>query len=295
MSGTQQIRSTIRSTQNTEKITRAMQLVATSKLGKNQARMAASKPYAEKMRQVLAHVGGANSEYHHPYLQARQVNSRVGILVVSTDRGLCGGLNINLFKQVSQHMQQWDAQNVAADVCVIGQKAARFFQRHRANIVGQTVHLGDKSSVMDVVGVVKVMLDGFADGQYDAVYLATNQFESVMRQQPVVLPLLPITALTAAEDVAVTQPKTARHWDYIYEPDAKLILDQLLNRYIESQVYQAVIENIACEQAARMIAMQNATDNAKQIIDDLRLVYNKARQAAITQELAEIVAGAAAV
>lgn len=277
----------IKSVQNTQKITKAMELVAASKMRKTQQRMAVSKPYATKMRAVIGHVANARSEYRHRYLERNDDPKRVGIIIVSTDRGLCGGLNINLFKKVLFAMRDWRDKNVEVELCTIGRKAEGFFRRIGGEIIAKADHLGDKPGVNDLIGVVKAMLDRFEQGEIDAVYIASNEFVNTMTQKPQVEQLLP---LEVAEDES-----KGHYWDYIYEPEAKSLLNSLLRRYIETQVYQAVVENIACEQAARMVAMKSATDNAGDLIDELRQLYNKARQAAITQEIAEIVSGAAAV
>lgn len=287
MPSTEQIRSTISSTQKTAKITGAMELVAASKLGKTRQRMAMSKPYAKKMLEVIGHIANSSSEYKHAFLQQRSQVRRVGMIIVSTDRGLCGGLNLNLFKVLLKQIQEFEQKGVEVDLCLIGSKALGFFKRYGGNVVAHKEHLGDQPRATDVIGVVQTMLDAYHKETIDQLYLASNEFVTTMSQKPTVLQLLPLQP-TELEH-------SAEHWDYIYEPSAKEVMDVLLDRYIESEVYQAVIENIACEQAARMVAMKSATDNAKDIIDDLRLAYNKARQAAITQELAEIVSGADAV
>ncbi len=281
-----EIRTKIGSIKNTQKITSAMEMVAASKMRKAQDRMEATKPYADKIRGVIGHLAMGNTEYKHPYIIERETQ-RVGFIVISTDRGLCGGLNTNLFKEALKSMQEWQQQDVELDLCLIGSKAAGFFNRFGGNVVAKTSHLGDSPSVTDLIGTVKVMLDAFDDGRIDRLYLVHNEFVNTMTQQPKVLQLLPVEPNEEAD--------LKHHWDYIYEPDAKEILDVLLVRYIESQVYQGVVDNIACEQASRMVAMKAATDNAGDIIDDLQLIYNKARQAAITQEISEIISGAAAV
>jgi len=286
MAGAKEIRTKIGSVKSTQKITSAMEMVAASKMRRAQERMAVGKPYAKRIRSVVSHIANAAPEYKHQYLEERPAK-RVGFVIVSTDRGLCGGLNINLFKAAIQAMKGWHEQNVEVDVCTVGGKAGAFFSSFGANIVAAVRDLGEDVKAQDLVGSVKVMLKRFEDGQIDRLFLVGNEFINTMTQTPTVEQLLP---LLAAED-----DKLSHHWDYIYEPDAKELLDGLLARYVESQVYQAVVENGACEQAARMVAMKNATENAGQLIDDLQLVYNKARQAAITQELSEIVGGAAAV
>jgi F-type H+-transporting ATPase subunit gamma len=282
-----EIRTQIKSIQNTQKITRAMEMVAASKMRKAQARMQASKPYAAKMRNVIAHLAHAHTEYKHPYLEDRDVK-RVGYIVITSDRGLCGGLNTNLLKAAVTSMRENDDKGIKADVCVIGSKGASFMNRMGANIKSSISHLGDAPGVSDLIGTVKVMLDAFDNGEIDRLYLVNNEFVNTMTQNPQVEQLLPI---------AVDEPEQEmkHHWDYIYEPEAKDVLEKLMMRYIESLVYQGIVENIASEQAARMVAMKSASDNAGDLIDDLQLVYNKARQAAITQEISEIVAGAAAV
>ena len=288
MAGAKEIRSKIASIKSTQKITSAMEKVAVSKMRKAQMRMAASRPYAERIRQVIGHLAGANPEYRHPFMVERPVK-RVGYIIVSTDRGLCGGLNINLFKALIKNMKEWHDQKVEVDLCVIGNKGASFFRSFGGNVVAAIGNLGEEPSITDLIGSVKVMLDGFHEGRIDRLYLVSNKFINTMTQKPTVDQLLPLAAEENAEQVKKGQ------WDYLYEPDAQQLLDALLVRYIESQAYQAVVENGAAEQAARMIAMKNATDNAGELIGDLQLVYNKARQAAITQEISEIVGGAAAV
>jgi len=281
-----EIRTKISSIKNTQKITSAMEMVAASKMRKAQNRMAVGKPYAARIREVIGHVANATPEYHHVYFSDRPVK-RVGYIVVSTDRGLCGGLNINLFKAVLKSMQEWKAQGAEQDFCVIGAKAASFFNNYGGNVVAAVRGIGDAPQVEDVIGAVKVMLDKFANSEIDRLYIVSNTFVNTMTLTPHVTQLLPLEASSNKE--------FKHHWDYIYEPDAQELLDALLARYIESQVYQAVVENNACEQAARMMAMKNATDNAGDLIEELGLIYNKARQASITQELSEIVSGAAAV
>ncbi len=287
MASGKEIRTKIRSVQNTQKITRAMEMVAASKMRKAQDRMASSRPYADKMRNVVSHLAHAHPEYKHPYLVDREVK-RVGFIIVSTDRGLCGGLNANEFKATLQAIRGWREKNVEVDLCIIGQKAAGFFKRVGARVVSQTTHLGDAPRAQDLIGTVKVMLDAYDSGEIDKLYLVYNEFVNTMAQTPQVLQLLPIEA-------DELDPEMKHYWDYLYEPDAHEVLDQLLMRYVESLVYQGVVENVACEMAARMVAMKAASDNAGSLIDELQLAYNKARQAAITQELSEIVAGAAAV
>lgn len=287
MSATRALRTKMQSIKNTQKITHAMELVAASKMRKAQLRMSASKPYSQSIRQVIAHVASSHSEYHHVFLQKRETIKRVGFIIVSTDRGLCGGLNIQLFRAVLLAMQEWQKKGVEIDLCLIGHKAVNFFRRIGGNIVAVAEHLGDASSVTDLIGVIKVMLDSYSENKLDALYVAYNEFINTMTQKPKILQLLPI-------EIPKEEARPG-YWDYIYEPDAKALLDRLLTSYIETQVYQAVVENIACEQAARMVAMKNATENAGQLLDELQLIYNKTRQAAITRELSEIVAGADAI
>ena len=281
-----EIRVKIASVQNTQKITRAMEMVATSKMRKAQERMRAARPYADRMRNVISHVAGANSEYRHPFLVARPVK-RVGIIVVSTDRGLCGGLNSNLFRMLIQHLKRWQAENIEFEVCTIGRKALQFFQRVGGKVSGQASKIGDAPHLEQLLGPVKIMIDAYLEGRVDQIFIASNDFVNSMTQKPELEQLVP---LKPAADAGLAQ-----YWDYLYEPDATEVLNQLLVRYVESLVYQRVVENIACEQAARMVAMKSASDNAGKLSKELQLIYNKARQAAITQELAEIVGGAAAV
>ncbi|MFU8798137.1 MAG: F0F1 ATP synthase subunit gamma [Gammaproteobacteria bacterium] len=288
MSGAKEIRTKIRSIKNTQKITRAMEMVAASKMRKAQDRMFLSRPYATKIQQVIGHLAKANSEYKHPYLQTRAIK-RVGYIVITSDRGLCGGLNTNLLKTTVSAMRAQHQQGIEIDLCLIGSKAEVFFKRHGGNIVANKTHLGDAPAIADLIGAMKIMLKHYTNGTLDNLFIVYNKFVNTMTQQPQIEQLLPLVGATHAS------PMPEHHWDYLYEPDAQYLLDLLLNRYIESQVYQGVVENLACEQAARMIAMKSASDNAGDLIDDLQLIYNKARQAAITQELSEIVAGAAAV
>ena len=286
MSGAKEIRSKIASIKNTQKITKAMQMVAASKMRKAQDRMQETRPYAEKIQNVISHLAHAHPEYKHPFLVERETK-RVGMIVISTDRGLCGGLNINLFKNAIQAMKEWDAKGYEIDLTLIGTKSNAFFKRVGGNIVSSTSHLGDAPSIIELIGTIKIMLDAYEEGTIDRLYLAHNMFVNTMTQQPELKQLLPV------EGAENEEHKT--HWDYIYEPDSPPVMDALMIRYIESLVYQGVVENLACEMAARMVAMKAATDNAGNLIDELQLVYNKARQAAITQEISEIVSGAAAV
>ena len=287
MANAKEIRTQIKSIQSTQKITKAMEMVAASKMRKAQDRMEASRPYAEKIRRVIGHLAQANPDYRHPFLFEREVK-RVGMIVISTDRGLCGGLNINLFKSVLRELNSYRKQGIEVDLVLIGAKAMGFFKRlAELNIVASTSHLGDTPHVEDLIGTVKTMLDKFRDEEIDKLVLANNQFVNTMTQEPEVNQMLPVV-MTDEDDLQ-------DYWDYIYEPSSGDLLDSFLMRYIESQAYQGVVENVACEMAARMVAMKAASDNAGELIDSLQLQYNKARQAAITQELAEIVGGAAAV
>ena len=286
MAGAKEIRTKIKSIKNTQKITKAMEMVAASKMRKARDRMAASRPYAERIRLVIGHLNQANPDYRHPFLVEREVK-RVGLIIVTTDRGLCGGLNVNLLKAALGALREWGAQEFETDLCLIGSKGTQFFRRLRANVVAQVTQLGDRPHVGDLIGTVKVMLDSYTDGTIDRLFLAHNVFVNTMTQRPQIARLLPVETIDAGE--------LQEHWDYIYEPDAVELLDEVLMRYIESQVYRAAVENVACEMAARMVAMKSASDNAGNLIDELQLIYNKARQAAITQEISEIVGGAAAV
>lgn len=295
MSGAKEIRTKIASIKSTQKITSAMEKVAVSKMRKAQLLMAAGRPYAERIYQVITHLANANAaEYRHPFMTERPVK-RVGYIVVSTDRGLCGGLNTNLFKEVVKDYHKWQEQGVEVELCVIGSKGISFFNHFGVKITAALTNLSEQASIKELVGGVKIMLDAFDQGRLDRVYLAGNEFINTMTQKPRTLQLLPLPTDSAAEDAETHQKIVESKWDYIYEPNAQELLDTLLKRYIESLVYQAVVENGAAEQAARMVAMQNATNNADDLIGELQLIYNKARQAAITQEISEIVGGAAAV
>lgn len=286
MAAGKEIRTKISSIRSTQKITSAMEMVAASKMRRAQERMELGKPYAKRIRAVVGHIANSVPEYRHAYMTERPVQ-RVGYIIVSTDRGLCGGLNINLFKAAINGMRAWSDQDIQVDLSLIGAKSMAFFKSVGGNVVASVRDIGEEPTVDQLIGGVKHMLDAYVDGRIDKLYLVSNEFVNTMTQTPQVEQLLP---LEASDDESL-----AHHWDYIYEPDAKELLDELLTRYIESLVYQAVVENGACEQAARMIAMKNASDNAGTLIDELQLVYNKARQAAITQELSEIVGGAAAI
>ena len=288
MAGEKEIRTKIRSVKNMQKITKAMEMVAASKIRKAQIQMEASRPYAERIRRVVGHLAHANPDYKHPFLVEREVK-RVGYIVISTDRGLCGGLNVNLFKTVIGELSTWKSESVDVDLALVGAKAVQFFRRLGGNVVGTAAHLGDRPSVNDLIGSIKIMLDSYSDGKIDRLFLVHNEFVSTMSQVPEVKTLLPVSEIDLGEETL------QKHWDYIYEPDAVELLDDVLMRYIESQVYRGAVENFACEMAAKMVAMKSATDNAGEIIEKLQLAYNKARQAAITQEISEIVGGAAAV
>jgi len=287
MAGTKEIRNKIKSVQSTRKITKAMEMVAASKMRKAQERMRAARPYAEKIRNVAAHISHANPEYRHPFLIARDTVKRIGIIVITTDKGLCGGMNTNVLRMVLNHYKQWQAEGEEIDFCCIGGRGLGFMQRLGANVISQSTALGDRPKLEDLIGAVKVMLDGYIKDSFDRVLVFYTRFINTMKQEPVMEQLLPLSGerLGAPEG----------SWDYIYEPEAKVVLDYVLTRYIESVVYQGVSENMASEQSARMVAMKSASDNAASLIDELTLVYNKSRQAAITNELSEIVAGAAAV
>lgn len=288
MANVKEIRTKIGSVQNTQKITSAMETVAASKMRKAQDRMQTSRPYADKMRNAISHMALAHSEYGHPFLREREAK-RVGYIIVTSDRGLCGGLNINMFKLAVASMRQWEGKGVDIDICAVGDKGIGFFSRLGGRVISEKSQLGDNPSLYDLVGTIKVMLDAYNEGRIDRLYLVYNYFVNSMTQKPVIDTLLPLPAHEEPHESLV------KHWDYIYEPDAKSVLDSVFMRYIESLVYQGVVENIACEMSARMVAMKAATDNAGDLINELQLVYNKARQASITQELSEIVGGAAAI
>jgi F-type H+-transporting ATPase subunit gamma len=287
MPGTKEIRMKIRSVQNTRKITKAMEMVAAAKMRRAQERMRMARPYGEKIRNIAAHISHANPEYRHPFLVDRDSVKRVGLIVVTTDKGLCGALNTNLLRAVLAQYKQWQAEGEEIEVCCIGNKGLGFMQRLGANIVSQVVQVGDQPNIERLIGAVKVMLDGYQEDRFDRLMLAYNRFVNTMKQEPVIEQLIPLTGerLGAPEGT----------WDYIYEPEARLVLDQVMVRYIEAIIYQSLAENVACEQSARMVAMKAASDNAETLIDELTLIYNKNRQAAITKELSEIVGGAAAV
>jgi F-type H+-transporting ATPase subunit gamma len=310
MASGREIKTKIKSTQNMRKVTRALEMVSASKIRKAQELMKASRPYARLMRKVIAHVAQASTDFSHPFLQERATVARVGYLVVSTDRGLAGGLNSNLFRRILQSIREWQDKGVEVDVVAVGQKAVQFFRRIKGvNLIGSTTHLGDKPKLDDLIGVIKIVLDEYTAGRLDRVFLAHNSFINTIVQKPTVDALLPLKVVAAELEAAADKPGDAmpgfpvaglkleqtHDWDYIYEPDAQTVLEHVLGRYIESVVYQAALENLASEHAARMVAMKSASDNANKVIDELTLIYNKARQAAITQEISEIVGGAAAV
>ena len=286
MAGAKEIRTKIASIKNTQKITKAMEMVAASKMRRAQDRMLATRPYAEKIQNVISHLAHAHPEYHHPYLVEREAR-RIGLIIISTDRGLCGGLNVNEFRHLIRELREWEAKDIEADLCLIGAKGVQFFRRLNVNVVGATTHLGEDPRLGDLLGAIRIMLDAYTEGRVDRVFLVHNEYVNTMTQQPRDVTLLPVEPMDKSE--------LAEHWDYIYEPGAVDLLDSVLMRYIESQVYRGAVENVACEMAAKMVAMKAATDNGGKLIEQLQLDYNKARQAAITQELSEIVGGAAAV
>jgi len=286
MASGKEIRTKIASVKNTQKITKAMQMVAASKLRRTQKRMEASRPYAEKIRTVIGHLNEANPDYKHPFLRTREIR-RVGFIVISTDRGLCGSLNVNLFRVMLGELRQWAGRDIEVELCLIGAKGMAYFRRLKTNIVAATSHVGEVPKVSDLIGAITSMTGAYGKGEIDRLFLAHNVFVNAMTQTPTLTTLLPVEPIDKGE--------LQTHWDYIYEPEAGALLDNVLNRYLESQVYRAVVENVACEMAAKMVAMKAATENAGKFIDQLALDYNKARQAAITQEIAEIVGGAAAV
>jgi len=287
MPGVKEIRVKIASFKSTQKITKAMQMVAASKMRKAQERMRATRPYAQRIRRVIGHLRKANPDFRHPYLVEREAKN-VGFIVITTDRGLCGGLNVNLFKAALAAIREWQGRGTPVSLCLIGSKGVQFFRRlSNVQTLATVTHLGDRPHVADLIGTVKVMLDLYREGKLDRVFLVHNEFINTMSQKPAIHQLLPV--VTEDED------KLQKMWDYIYEPSAAELLDGVLMRYIESQVYQGAVENVACEMSARMVAMKSATDNAGKLIEELQLIYNKARQAAITKEISEIVGGAAAV
>ncbi len=287
MANEKEIRTKIKSVKSTQKITRAMEMVAASKIRKAQAQMEASRPYAERIRRVISHLSEANPDYRHPWLDERDVK-RVGYIVVSSDRGLCGGLNVNLFKKLVGELAEWEAKGVKVELALIGSKAVQLFNRLGGKVAATVTQLGDKPQMNDLLGLIKVMLDQYSESDIDRLFLMHNEFVSAISQKPQSVTLLPVSEIEHKDSLQ-------KYWDYIYEPDASELLDDVLTRYVESQIYRGVVENFACEMAAKMVAMKSATDNAGDIIDSLQLQYNKARQASITQEISEIVGGAAAV
>ena len=286
MANLKEIRTKIASVKNTQKITAAMEMVAASKMRRTQNKMEETRPYADKIRTVIGHLFQANPEYRHPFLVERDIK-RVGYIVITTDRGLCGGLNVNTFRMLLRELKEWRDKDIEVDLCLIGAKGVQFFRSLHVNVVGAATHLGEDPKVADLVGAIRIMLDAYTDGKIDRLFMMHSEFVNTMSQKPRVDTLIPVEAVDAEE--------LPQHWDYIYEPDAVDLLDSVLERYIESQVYRGTVENVACEMAAKMVAMKSATDNAGKLIDQLQLDYNKARQAAITQEISEIVGGAAAV
>lgn len=288
MAGSKEIRTKIKSVENTRKITRAMEMVAASKMRKAQERMRAARPYAEKIRQVAAHLSRANPEYKHPFLIKRDIIKNVAVIIITSDKGLCGGLNTNILRLVVARMKEWEYESKGISICAIGNKGFSFMSRIGAKVKSHMIGLGDIPHIEKLIGAVKVMLDAYSAGEIDAVYISYNGFVNTMKQEPRMEQLLPLSS-------ELLEPTNGSSWDYIYEPDAKVVVDELLVRYIESLVYNGVTENQASEQSARMVAMKAASDNAKEVIGELKLIYNKARQAAITKEISEIVGGAAAV
>jgi F-type H+-transporting ATPase subunit gamma len=292
MPSTKEIRLKIKSVQNTRKITKAMEMVAASKMRKAQDRMRQARPYGDKIRNIVAHLAQANPEYKHPFVLKRTAVRNVGLILVSTDKGLCGGLNTNIQRAALQRVRQWDADGVKLQATAIGNKGFGFLQRLNANVVSHVVQLGDRPHLERLIGPVKVQLDAYAEGRLDAVYLAYSRFINTMKQEPTIEQLLPLSDERLAQSA---EERRAYSWDYLYEPDPQRVIDELMTRYVEALIYQAVAENMASEQSARMVAMKSASDNAKKLIDELQLVYNKTRQAGITKEISEIVGGAAAV
>jgi len=286
MAGTKELRKQIGSIKNTQKITSAMEMVAASKMRKAQDRMARGRPYSDHIRTVIGHVANASAEFRHPLMIERDVQ-RVGYIIVTTDKGLCGGLNINLLKRVVQDLKKWYDDSIEVDLCLVGNKGGQFFRSYGGNVVAASSHVSETPSMVDLIGSIKVMLDAFEERRIDKIYLANNIFINTMTQTPTIRQLVPLDA---------TDDSQLKHrWDYIYEPEARELIEGLITRFIEAQVYQAVVENGACEQAAKMIAMKNASENAGEMIDELELIMNNQRQASITQELSEIIGGAAAV
>lgn len=293
MAGSREIRNKIRSIKNTQKITRAMEMVAASKMRKAQDRMRKARPYGEKIRNVAAHMSRASTEYHHPFLVERDTVKRIGIVVITSDKGLCGGLNTNVLRKALNQMRAWEAEGEQIEVCCIGNKGLGFMSRIGASVISQVTGLGDTPNIERLIGAIKIVLDGYTADRFDRVYIFYNRFVNTMKQEPMMEQLLPLSDERISGDVKDTGQK--KLWDYLYEPEAKPIIDDIMVRYVEALIYQAVTENMASEQSARMVAMKAASDNAGNLIDELTLIYNKSRQAAITKELSEIVGGAAAV
>ena len=292
MPSTKEIRLKIKSVQNTRKITKAMEMVAASKMRKAQDRMRQARPYGDKIRNIAAHLASANPEYKHPFMVRRKEVRNIGLILVSTDKGLCGGLNTNIQRALLARVKQWEAEGVKFQATAIGNKGLGFLQRLNANVVSSVVQLGDKPHMEKLIGPIKLQLDAYAEGRVDVVYIAYSRFVNTMKQEPTIEQLLPLSAEKLAQS---EEEGRAYAWDYLYEPDAQRVIDELMTRYVETLIYQSVVENMACEQSARMVAMKAASDNAKKLIDELQLVYNKTRQAGITKEISEIVGGAAAV
>lgn len=295
MAGSREIRNKIKSVKNTQKITRAMEMVAASKMRKAQDRMKKARPYGEKIRNVAAHMSRASAEYHHPFLIERDTVKRVGIIVVTSDKGLCGGLNTNVLRRALNEIKTWEAEGEQIEACCIGNKGLGFMSRINANVISQVISLGDAPDMEKLIGAVKIVLDGYTEDRFDRVFIFYNRFINTMKQEPVMEQLLPLTDERIRGDEESKKDQHAAAWDYIYEPEAKPVIDDIMVRYVEAIIYQAVAENMASEQSARMVAMKAASDNAGDVIDELTLIYNKSRQAAITKELSEIVGGAAAV
>lgn len=295
MAGSREVRTKIKSVKNTQKITRAMEMVAASKMRKAQDRMKKARPYGEKIRNVAAHMSRANTEYRHPFLIERDTVKRIGIIVVTSDKGLCGGLNTNVLRKTLGQMKTWESKEEQLEICCIGNKGLGFMNRVKANVISHVVGLGDKPDMEKLIGAVKVVLDGYTEDRFDRVYIFYNRFINTMKQEPVMEQLLPLTDKLVQSTEAEEQEQKRTGWDYIYEPEAKPVIDDIMVRYVEALIYQALTENMASEQSARMVAMKAASDNAGSVIDELTLIYNKSRQAAITKELSEIVGGAAAV
>ncbi|MDP1557519.1 MAG: F0F1 ATP synthase subunit gamma [Nitrosomonas sp.] len=294
MAGSREIRNKIKSVKNTQKITRAMEMVAASKMRKAQDRMKKARPYGEKIRNVAAHMSRANTEYRHPFLIERDTVNRIGIIIVTSDKGLCGGLNTNVLRKVLSQMKSWEAEDEQIEVSCIGNKGLGFMNRIGANVISQIIGLGDSPDMEKLIGAIKVVLDGYTEDRFDRVYIFYNRFINTMKQEPIMEQLLPLSDDRLQRDPEIDEGKKVA-WDYIYEPEAKPVIDDIMVRYVEALVYQALAENMASEQSARMVAMKAASDNAGTVIDELTLVYNKSRQASITKELSEIVGGAAAV